>query len=223
VLLDALGTLVAMEPPAPRLRSELERRAGIEVSPDAAERAFRAEIAFYLEHHLGGRDERSLEELRDRCADVIAAELRLPALDRGTVRAAMLASLRFTARPGAAPALEALRAGGIGLVVASNWDCSLPRVLAEAGLGPLLDAVVSSAEVGAAKPAPAVFEAAIAAAGVGPGEALHVGDSIANDVEGARAAGIEAVLLARDAAELRAGVATIGSLRELPSLVFRGR
>jgi putative hydrolase of the HAD superfamily len=223
VLLDALGTVVELEPPAPRLRAELKRRAGIEVSLGAAERAFRAEIAFYLEHHLEGRDDRSLEELRDRCAQVIAGELRLAAADLDTVRAAMLASLRFRARPDAPPALEALRGRGVRLVVVSNWDCSLTQMLARAGLAELVDGAIASALVGAPKPDPAVFSAALAAAGAEPSEALHVGDSLSHDVAGARAAGVQAVLLDRDGAAGDAGVATIGSLDQLPSLVFGGR
>ena len=52
-----------------------------------------------------------------------------PALDHATARAAMLAAIRFDAFPDAAPALRELREGGLRLVVASNWDCSLPEVL----------------------------------------------------------------------------------------------
>ena len=58
VLLDAFGTLVALEPPAPRLRVELKRTLGVEVGAEAADAAIRAEISFYLEHHLEGADAR---------------------------------------------------------------------------------------------------------------------------------------------------------------------
>jgi putative hydrolase of the HAD superfamily len=220
VLLDAFGTLVAMEPPAPRLREELVRRTGIDVGPAAAEAAFRAEIAFYVEHHLEGRDERSLAHLRDRCAEVVMASLGLAGLDRATVRAAMLAALRFRAQPDAAAALDAFRARGTQLVVASNWDCSLPRVLAEAGLAPLVNAVVSSASVGAAKPDRALFAAALDRAGVVAEEAVHVGDSPEHDVAGAQAAGIRAVLLDRPGEARAVGVPVIRTLDRLPALVF---
>ncbi len=222
ILLDAFGTLVAMDPPGPRLRGELAR-AGIDVEADAAEAAFRSEIAFYIAHHLEGRDEGSLHALRDRCAAVIARELGLVPGARPAVRAAMLASLRFEAQPDAAPALSALRARGFALVVASNWDCSLPRVLEDAGLDSMVDGVVASATVGAAKPDPVLFEAALAAAGARPDEALHVGDSLAHDVAGARAADVAAVLLDRAGDSECAGVATIRSLAELPSLVLADR
>lgn len=230
VLLDAFGTLVTMEPPGAHLRTELGAR-GVEVSEDVATAAFRAEIGYYLAHHLEGRDTASLDDLRDRCARVILDALDAPGLDLAIAREAMLAALRFSAFPDAAPALRALRERGVRLVVASNWDASLPEVLGRAGLSALVDGVVSSAEVGAAKPAPALFEAALARAGVPAGRALHVGDSIGGDVEGALAAGLRAVLVVRDdplGAAVRAMqgparaasfVAAIGDLGQLRSLV----
>jgi len=219
VLLDALGTLVRLDPPAPRLRVELRRR-GVEVDAGAAERAFAAEIAYYVEHHTEGRDDGSLDELRDRCAAVLHDALAIPELALPVVRDAMLASIAFEAYPDAAAALEELGGHGLRLIAASNWDCSLPRVLDGAGLGGLLDGVVSSAMVGARKPDRALFEAALALAGCSADEAVHVGDSLENDVRGARAAGIRAVLVdRRGGARNAAGVPVVSGLGELPSLI----
>ena len=212
VLLDSFGTLVEMEPPAPRLAAAL----GVELH--AAERAFRAEIDYYVEHHVEGRDEESLSELRDRCASVIRDSLGLAGAELARVRAAMLDSIRFSAYPDAAPALRDLRERGLRLVVASNWDCSLREVLERAGLARLVDGVVSSAMVGAAKPAPALFEAALDRAGSPAERALHVGDSLSKDVAGAGAAGIAAVLLDREGAHPDAP-RRIESLAELPGLL----
>ena len=175
---------------------------------DEAERAFAAEIAYYLEHHLEGSDAAALDALRDRCAEVLGTSLGL-----SDVREPMLEALRFRAFPDAGPALEALRARGLSLVVVSNWDCSLPAVLEEAGLLGLVDGVVSSAEAGAAKPDPAPFRAGLELIGARPSEALHVGDSPEKDVAGARAAGMEAVLIARE------GGGAIRSLDELAHLI----
>jgi putative hydrolase of the HAD superfamily len=130
----------------------------------------------------------------------------------------MLAALEFTAYPDAEPALEALRARGLRLVIASNWDCSLADWVGPTGLLELVDGVVSSADAGAAKPAAPVFERALALAGVGAHQAVHVGDSLEADVEGARAAGIRPLLLQRDG-EPPAGVEAIRSLAELPSVL----
>src|SRR4051812_13653435 len=137
VLLDSLGTLVSMERPAPHLREELVRRTGVDVGEEAAERAVRAEIAYYLDHQLEGSDPAALSDLRDRCAEAVRGSLGMEALDRATAREAMLAALRFAAFPDAPATLRALRERGLRLVVASNWDCSLPEVLDRVGLAEL--------------------------------------------------------------------------------------
>ena len=217
MLLDALGTLVELQPPAPRLR-RLLGQAGFEVDEARAAAGFGAEIAYYLEHHLEGSDRVALDDLRDRCADAMRAALDLPELDHRTARRIMLEALEFAPFPDVAPALEELRARGHILIVVSNWDCSLPDWLQPAGLLDLVDGVVSSAEVGLAKPDPAPFRRALELAGAEPGAALHVGDSLENDVLGARAAGIRPLLVARDGS-VAAGVETVRSLVEVPSLV----
>jgi putative hydrolase of the HAD superfamily len=146
----------------------------------------------------------------------------LPALegaDPAVVTAALVGSLRFTAHRDAVPALTRAREAGARVVVVSNWDVSLAQVLAGVGLAPLLDAVVTSAGAGARKPDPAIFAWALARAGTAPARCLHVGDSLAEDVAGARAAGIEAVLLDRSGALVAQpppGVRVIAGLDELP-------
>jgi putative hydrolase of the HAD superfamily len=217
VLLDALGTLVELQPPAPRLRALLAE-AGFEVSEEQAAAGFGAEIGYYLQHHLEGGDRERLDELRDRCAEALRAGLGLPELDHATSRRVMLGALEFRAFPDVEPALRELRAAGTRLVIVSNWDCSLPDWLGPAGVLDLVDGVVSSAELGEAKPAPAVFLHGLELVGAEPGEAIHVGDSLENDVEGARAAGIRPLLLVRGG-EPPAGVDAISSLAELPSIV----
>ncbi len=171
VLLDALGTLVALEPPAPRLRTELARRFGLEVSEREAARAIAAEIAYYRAHLDDGRDEPGLQALRRRCAGVLRDTLPPAGLELDLLLDALLASLRFTAFADARPALEAARSRGQRLVVASNWDVSLHGVLRALELEPLLDGILTSAEAGARKPAPAIFEQALALAGARPGDA----------------------------------------------------
>ena len=229
VLLDALGTLVALQPPAPRLRALLAE-AGFEVPEKRAAAGFAAEIAYYVEHHLEGSDRERLDDLRDRCATAMMDALELPGLDHATARRAMLGSLEFTPYPDALEGLAGLRSRGHRLVVVSNWDCSLPDWLGSTGLLELVDGVVTSAEVGAAKPDPEVFRRALALAGVDGGGAVHVGDSIENDVAGARAAGIRAILVRRegDAAPPEpfasgtpgsTGVETVRALTELPALL----
>jgi len=187
VLLDALGTLVELEPPWVHLAAELG------VAPDERlERAVRAEMRYYREHSDEGRDPDSLAALRSRCAGIVSTEL-----GREVSAEQLMAAIRFRAFPDAAPALAELRELGLRLVCVSNWDISLPSVLERCGLAEYLDGVVTSAAAGARKPDPHIFEAGLAAAACMPGEALHVGDTPDEDLDGARAAGIRALLIDR--------------------------
>jgi len=234
VLIDALGTLVALAPPAPLLVAALQERHRIELDPVQAERAFANEMAYYRAHHHEARDERSLAELRRRCAQVLAVELPecVARLEEQDLVALLLSSLRFSAQADAGPALQALHERGLKVIVVSNWDCSLPAVLGGIGLAGWLDGIVTSGELGVRKPDPLIFAAALELAGVEAAAALHVGDSVANDVQGALAAGVAAVLLRRPSVRASAtfegpdppeGVPVIGSLDELSSVIARAR
>jgi putative hydrolase of the HAD superfamily len=221
VLLDALGTLISFEPPAPRLRLALRERLGIDVGEGAAEAAIRAEISYYRAHLDEGRDAASLADLRARSADAMRPALPVDAPTE-LLTAALLDSLRFFAYPDSAPALQALRAAGIRTVVVSNWDHSLHERLRETGLAELVDGALASAEVGAAKPDGAIFEAALELVG-GDGEVFHVGDTPEADVAGALAAGLRPVFIARhgEAPPLPETVPVIRSLGELLPLIMR--
>jgi putative hydrolase of the HAD superfamily len=223
VLLDAMGTLLRFAPPAPLLRAALRERLGVDVGEHAAAAAIRAEIAFYRAHLHTGRDGASLAVLRRASAEAMRPALGAAAgAPAAQLEAALLAALRFEAFPDAAPALRALRAAGLALVVVSNWDASLDERLRETGLAALVDGAVASAPFGAAKPDPAIFARGLElAGGVAPAEAVHVGDSPDADAEGARAAGLRAVLLDRDgsAPAVAPGVTVIATLAALPGLV----
>jgi putative hydrolase of the HAD superfamily len=218
VLLDSLGTLVELDDVVPRLRAELALR-GFELDEQHVGRAFGEEVGYYIAHHTEGRDQSSLAELRNRCAAVLLDALAVPELALADAREALIASLAFRAFADVAPALRDLRERGLRLVVISNWDCSLREVLDSAGLLELVDDAVSSAEAGAAKPDPAPFHAGLTAAGCGPAQAVHVGDSRENDVAGALAAGIRPVLIQRGGEAAGGDVPVIANLGELAAVL----
>lgn len=200
VFFDALGTLVELEPPCVHLAAALGLQAGDERLADS----MRAEMTYYREHAHEAVDPAALAKLRADCATLLSREL-----GRAVPVETMMASIRFRAYPDAASALAVLRRRGLALVCVSNWDYALPDVLAGCGLAEALDGVVTSAGARARKPDPAIFVAALELAGCGPAEALHVGDSFAEDVQGARAAGIDALLIDRDGGGQLASLAQI--------------
>jgi FMN phosphatase YigB (HAD superfamily) len=104
--------------------------------------------------------------------------------------------------PGSPEALRAIAATGVKLAIVSNADGSVEAQLAADGIcqmgegpGVSMDAILDSSVVGVAKPDPRIFEIALERVGVDPEHAIHVGDTPAADVVGARAAGIVPVLV----------------------------
>ncbi|MGH9009681.1 MAG: HAD family hydrolase [Acidimicrobiia bacterium] len=86
---------------------------------------------------------------------------------------------------------------GVQLAIVSNSDGTLEGRLRDEGIcqvgegrGVLMTIVIDSAAVGVAKPDPAIFTIALDACGVAPERAIHIGDTVGADVDGARAAGV---------------------------------
>lgn len=92
-------------------------------------------------------------------------------------------------------ALETLLDRGHRLAVVSNADGRVEALLEDRGLTPYLEFVIDSHVVGVAKPDPGIFRIALDRLGLPAEDVLYVGDLYAVDVKGARAAGLEAVLL----------------------------
>ncbi|MER3410665.1 MAG: hypothetical protein C4305_09615 [Thermoleophilia bacterium] len=112
------------------------------------------------------------------------------------------------------PTLSELRRRGLKLGLVSNTSRDLGAFVSHHSLD--VDAWVSSGALGKVKPSPLIFQAALELLGVEPVEAVMVGDSLRDDVEGARAAGLRAILLDR-AGLFPTACDRIQSLTELPA------
>ncbi|OLE24950.1 MAG: hypothetical protein AUG49_12135 [Catenulispora sp. 13_1_20CM_3_70_7] len=117
--------------------------------------------------------------------------------------------------PDALPTLAGLRERGLRTAIASNAPFPpemMRRQMRRLGFLDAVDAVVLSAEVGRRKPAPELYRAGLQAVGVGPDEALYVGDRLSEDYEGPRRLGMRALLLSSSPPP---GVEAISRLAEL--------
>jgi HAD superfamily hydrolase (TIGR01509 family) len=124
---------------------------------------------------------------------------------------------------GSAESLARLRAAGLRLGVVSNSDGRVEEALQVAGLRQYFDVVIDSALVGFEKPDPRIFQAALARLGVAPEEALYIGDLYEVDVVGARAAGMEAVLLGRITADSTPACRTVDTIEDLVNDLLSGK
>ena len=96
----------------------------------------------------------------------------------------------------ALPALEEVRRHGLRIGLISNGQRDLAEFADHHGLE--VDATVGSTMHGRIKPHPSIFESALSELGVDASEAVMVGDSVEDDIAGARAIGIRAILVDRD-------------------------
>ena len=218
VLLDAAGTLIDVARPLGDAYSGLAREFGGDLDPDTLTTGFRTAFADTPPMAFPGRRGAELDRAeRAWWRAVVERVTRMagdvPEFDAYFDRlyAHYASAPAWRVYPEVPEVLAALRERDLALAVVSNFDSRLSPLLDALGLAPFFDAVVCSGAVGAAKPDPAIFAHALAALGVEASQALHVGDSRVNDYDGARAAGIEALLVVRGTKAHRTG--TLPDLR----------
>ena len=222
VLFDAVETLIRPWPSVGSVYARAAAGRGLRCPVRALEAAFRPSYRELFPERFFGPSRLQTSESRERLwwTRVVArtferAGCGVPAA--GVIAAGFAAFARGDAwRPvkGAVEALRTLKARGLKIALVSNYDGRLHRVVAELGLRPFFDAVIVSSEVGWAKPSPRIYAAALAALGVGPGEALMVGDRPKEDAAGATAAGLKALLY--DPRGRAPGPDSIRDLRQVP-------
>jgi beta-phosphoglucomutase len=121
--------------------------------------------------------------------------------------------------PDVVPALTALRDAGMPMAVLSNWGTHLHDVLRRFSLAGCFEFITVSAEVGLAKPDRRIFDLVVAQANRPRQRLLYVGDHVGDDIEGARGAGLDAVLIDRRDQQANALCPRIRSLLELVNYV----
>jgi HAD superfamily hydrolase (TIGR01549 family) len=120
----------------------------------------------------------------------------------------------FSLYEDALPVLDELRRRGLKIGLISNGQRDLDEFATHHALE--VDAIVGSKAHGRIKPHPSIFVAALEALDVAPDEVAMVGDSYEDDIEGARALGIRAILLDRDSSS-RDAPDRIDTLLALPA------
>lgn len=206
VSLDAAGTLIRVAEPVGQTYARLAARHGITVEPAAVGRGFR--IAYTIMPPLafpGLSDEALVAAERDWWRQLVRHAFGVAASAAGfdaffeEVFAYYAHAGAWRAYPEVQALLEALEERHLPVVVTSNFDTRLHGVLEGLGLRGQLAAVLCSSTCGAAKPEARIFTQAARAAGVAPARLLHAGDDPRADYEGARAAGLHALLVHRHA------------------------
>jgi len=193
VFLDFYGTLAHAKTWGPRLEDVLATR-GFEIPDGVSVHDDHIDGREHIEHSVNADTYRAWEHSRLRrfveaCgvgpddADLLVEELYTATK-----------SFELQAYPEVPDVLAELRARKLIVTVCSNWDWHLDRAMAQAGLDGLVDVMVTSAQAGARKPHPRIFEYALDASGVRDAtDVVFVGDSWGPDVEGPAAMGMRPV------------------------------
>ena len=227
LIFDAYGTLVELDDFYGHLQRNFAR-CGWEFSRDDIKRAAHREMTFYIERSMLARDRESWLDLRKQCAQVLAEALQEKRRDFNlsleNCAEVLSDSIRFRVFPEAQRVLEKLKQRGVAMGVVSNWDYELPQILENVGLKQYFSFVLSSAEVGSAKPAPQIFERAWQLArAIRPqlqrDDCIYIGDNLYKDVEPAQRIGWTPLWLVRKKRDLPSGeTPDIKQIKRLRSL-----
>jgi putative hydrolase of the HAD superfamily len=192
IFFDVGGTLIRPYPSIGALYASVAGRHGIHRTADEMEDAFRqAWTAMKRPGTMVSRKGwwrrlvfRVLDQENEACFEELYAAFARPEV--------------WQIFPDVEETLREARARDLHVGVLSNWDERLRDLLSTLGLAQHFDSMTISCEVGAEKPNGEIFRAALRAAGVSAVDAIHVGDSYEEDVRGAEAVGMRAVLVDRN-------------------------
>jgi putative hydrolase of the HAD superfamily len=209
IFFDAVGTLFGVKGSVGVIYADIAAQHGVEVAPQTLDWAFGSAFKAAGNPAFPGVDPSELPAReytwwREVAIATFNQADVLPQFEDFDAFFAQLFQYFATAAPwdlymDTIATLSKIRSAGIELGVVSNFDSRLHRVLPALGLADFFSSVTISTEVGAAKPAAPIFQAALQKHGCVPAQAWHVGDSLEEDYRAAIAAGLKGVWLQRSA------------------------
>ena len=227
VFFDFYNTLVRFWPPLDQIQQAACQEFGFSIEPEALNYGYSvADVYFNRENEIKPLATRTEEERLDFFSSYEQILLEHAGLSvthdlaRQIWQIAISVPKDFIAFDETLGSLERLKGKGYCLGVLTNLRRDMGQLCEDLKLAPYLDFCLTSADVGAEKPDPTIFVAALEKAGVKPTEAVHVGDQPRSDLVGARGAGLHAVLL--DRGNWHGGVDNtirVASLTELEGLL----
>ncbi len=229
VFFDWFNTLVRYQPPREELQSQALREFGIHISPEKIMPALLVADRYYFEENatfpVRKRSPEEQAKIYARYQETILTETGVGVPKEKDILMKIMQKMQqlsqgmsFVLFNDVLPTLEILKEQNLTMGLLSNLDRDIKPLCRELGLEPYIDFTVTSGEVGADKPKPPIFLAALQQAGVNASEAIHVGDQYRLDVVGARGVGITPILIDRyNLSPEVSDCPIIHSLTELPT------
>lgn len=208
IFFDWFNTLALYHPPREELQSQALREVGINISPDKIMPGILiADKDYFEENATFPIRQRSPEEqakIHARYQQTVLTEAGVNISDDPDILTKIMKKtrelykdIRFVLFDDVLSTLKMLKEQNLTLGLLTNLDTDMKPICRELGLEPYIDLTVTSGEVGADKPKPAIFLAALQRAGVKASEAIHVGDQYKLDAVGAMGVGIKPILIDR--------------------------
>lgn len=211
IFLDAVGTLFGVAGSVGAAYAHIAHRHGVEADPQALNQAFFKQFQAAGPMAFPGVEMTAIpaeeyawwQAIAEKTFEAVGQRDRFTDFDAffADLYAYFAGADPWEVYPDAYHSLERWRAKEIDLGIISNFDSRLYTVLDALALADFFTTITLSSEVGAAKPSPAIFAAALQKHDCEPAAAWHVGDSYSEDYEGARATGLRGVWLRRPAPE----------------------
>lgn len=229
IFFDAVGTLFHVRDGVGQVYWEMARPYDVKATPQAIEAAFRKVFAkappLTFPRIQGGLLRRAEKEWWHH---VVLAVFRRVGMIRNfegyfdKVFRAFAGIRGWELYPETREVLRDLKKAGFVLGIISNFDSRILTVCTHLKISQYLDSIQISSRVGFTKPNPLIFQRALKQHGLAPHKAVHVGDSLKDDVMGARSAGLIPIYLNRNPNSNRwPGIVSIASLTEIATTVHR--
>jgi len=204
IFFDLYHTLIGYDPPREEAVASTLARMGIDISPKSLRRPLVAADEFFYRETakkpLKERGEEQTMALWESYQTVVLTEAGItptPEMIINILADMKKAKYELALFEDVLPALKALTARKLALGLISNADRDVSPLLEKLGILPLLKVRLTSQEAGVSKPHADIFRRGAERMGIAPIETLYVGDQWVVDVQGARGAGMQALLLDR--------------------------
>ncbi len=208
IFLDAVGTLFNVEASVGDVYGHLASQQGVNTDPNALNQAFFQAFATAVPMAFPEAAVEQIPRLEYQWWEAIAIETfkAVGVFQQFSDFSQFFAQLYdhfataqpWCVYPDVEPMLRLWQNQGIELGVLSNFDSRLYPVLSALNLDSFFTSVTISTTVGAAKPAPEIFHAALQKHGCSAEAAVHIGDSVSADYQGAKKAGMRAIIVNRE-------------------------
>ncbi|NWS66187.1 HDHD3 protein, partial [Crotophaga sulcirostris] len=199
---DVKDTLLRLRQPLGESYAAEARAHGVQVQPEALNRAFREAYAVQTQHFPNYGRGQGLSSRQWWC-DVVKQTFRLSGVHEDGVLTQVAENLyhdfcsarNWEVLPGAGETLSQCCQRGFRMGVVSNFDNRLENILSQCNLRHHFEFVLTSEDAGFAKPDRRIFEKALHLGGVPAEQAAHIGDDYTRDYRAARAVGMHGFLL----------------------------